>query len=330
LTIERLLSYFAQFEDNYTQIPVLNLPDRNIFDSEHIAKKNQSNIPSFLKVTNAKPMIICVDLGGTKIRAGINSGGVITDQRYSLLQSKDSLDETLTQIKNLIAPLIQPGTIGIGIGVPSVVDIEKGIVYNVVNIPSWERVELKAILEKEFGLPVFVNNDVNCFVLGEHHYGLAKGFSTMVGLTLGTGLGSGIIINNQLYTGANCGAGEIGYLPYLEHNLEHYCSGIFFETEKNTTALTAFEHARMGDAKALQNWKEFGIHMGNAIKCVLYAFDPEAVIIGGSVSNAYSFFYESMMQELQDFIFTESLKKLKIILSINKDIQLLGASALFQ
>jgi glucokinase len=273
-------------------------------------------------------MIIGVDLGGTKMRAGINSGGYITDYRYSLLHSKDSLDETLNQIKSLISPLIQPGVTGIGIGVPSVVDIEKGIVYNVVNIPSWEKVELKTILEKEFGLPVFVNNDVNCFVLGEQRYGLAKGFSSIVGLTLGTGLGSGIIINNQLYAGANCGAGEIGYLPYRNHNLEYFCSGSFFETEKHISALLAFEHAAIGDAKALESWNEFGIHIGNAIKCVLYAFDPEAVIIGGSVSNAYSFFCESMKQELKDFLFPESIKKLKIILSVNKDIQLLGASAL--
>jgi len=273
-------------------------------------------------------MIIGVDLGGTKMRAGINSGGYITDHRYSLLHSKNSLDETLNQVKSLISPLIKPEVTGIGIGVPSVVDIEKGIVYNVVNIPSWERVELKYILEKEFNLPVFVNNDVNCFVLGEHRYGLARGFSSLVGLTLGTGIGSGIIINNQLYAGANCGAGEIGYLPYRAHNLEYYCSGNFFEAEKHTPALLAFDGAGRGDLEALECWKEFGVHIGNAIKCVLYAFDPEAVIIGGSISNAYTFFYESMMQELQDFLFPESIKKLKIILSVNKDIQLLGASAL--
>jgi glucokinase len=273
-------------------------------------------------------MNIGVDLGGTKIRAGINSGGLITDQRYSLLHSKDSLDDTLSQLKNLIAQLVTSEITGIGIGVPSVVDIENGIVYNVVNIPSWERVELKSILEKEFNLPVFVNNDVNCFVMGEHRYGLAKAYSSIVGLTLGTGLGSGIIINNELYPGSNCGAGEIGYLPYLDHNLEYYCSGIFFERSKNTTALLAFEAAEEGNDQALKTWIEFGVHMGNAIKCVMYAYDPEAVIIGGSLSNAFAFFYESMMQEMQDFLFPESLKKLKILLSVNKDIQLLGASAL--
>jgi glucokinase len=164
--------------------------------------------------------------------------------------------------------------------------------------------------------------------LGEQRYGLAKGYSSLVGLTIGTGLGSGIIINGILYSGANCGAGEIGYLPYLNYNLEHYCSGIFFETEKNTTAIKAFNEASAGNSAAIAIWHEFGTHMGNAFKCVLYAYDPEAIIVGGSVATAWPFFKDSLMNELQDFIFPGSLKKLKIILSDNKDIQLLGACAL--
>jgi glucokinase len=81
---------------------------------------------------------------------------------------------------------------GIGIGVPSVVDVETGIVYDVTNIPSWKKVELKSILETKFGLPVRVNNDVNCFILGEHRHGVARGFRSVVGLAMGTGLGGGI------------------------------------------------------------------------------------------------------------------------------------------
>ena len=82
-------------------------------------------------------MTIGVDLGGTNIRAGIIANGSIIVQRHISLKSKDSLPETLTQLIELIAPLIQPDIKGIGIGVPSVVDIDKGIVYNVVKIPSW-------------------------------------------------------------------------------------------------------------------------------------------------------------------------------------------------
>ena len=108
-------------------------------------------------------MFIGVDLGGTNIRAGLLQKGVLTEVKQTLLVEKESLQQTVNQIISTIAPLIKPGVKGIGIGVPSVVDIENGIVYNVVNIPSWKKVELKKIIETEFGLPVSINNDVNCF-----------------------------------------------------------------------------------------------------------------------------------------------------------------------
>src|SRR5689334_667929 len=115
-------------------------------------------------------MIIGVDLGGTNMRAGIERNGNIISQRKELVQGSRLLEETLTQLIEFIRPLISAEIRGIGIGVPSVVDVEKGIVYNVANIPSWERVPLKDILEKEFGIPVCINNDVNCFALGEHQF----------------------------------------------------------------------------------------------------------------------------------------------------------------
>ena len=111
-------------------------------------------------------MLIGVDLGGTNIRAGLIDNGAITTVNHVLLSEKDSVQKTLSQLISIIAPLIQPGVEGIGVGVPSVVDIENGIVYDVVNIPSWKKVELKKILETEFKIPVRINNDVNCFALG--------------------------------------------------------------------------------------------------------------------------------------------------------------------
>ena len=148
-------------------------------------------------------MIIGVDLGGTNIRAGLVNNGMITSMNQALLTDKDSLEDTIAQLIMTISPLIDGNVKGLGIGVPSLVDSVNGIVYNVVNIPSWERVELKKILEEEFRIPVSVNNDVNCMVLGEHLYGEAKAYSSVVALALGTGLGAGIIINNSLYEGNN-------------------------------------------------------------------------------------------------------------------------------
>lgn len=273
-------------------------------------------------------MNIGIDLGGTKIQVGIEKDGRIIHQTKALLKEKDSLTSTLEQVIQFIRPLTKHKVDGIGIGVPSVVDIEKGIVYNVTNIPSWKKVALKDILEKEFDLPVFVNNDVNCFALGEHKFGVAKDYSCLVGMSIGTGLGSGVIIRNKLYAGVNCGAGEIGLIPYKDKNIEYYASGNFFSSFYNTTALDAYKAAKQGDMEALKQWEEFGYHFGSAVQVVMYTYDPQAIVIGGSVANAYPFFKGSMEQSLNDFIYPESVKKLKIHVSQNENIALLGAAAL--
>ena len=217
-------------------------------------------------------MIIGVDLGGTKVRAGVAINGEIRKQQQQLFKSKGTQEETLGQLMDMIRSLVDSDLRGIGLGVPSVIDVAKGIVYNVVNIPSWERVPLKDILEKEFSVPVAINNDVNCFALGEHRFGVVKGYRSIVGITSGTGLGSGIIINNRLFQGSNCGAGEVGLLSYLDHNIEFYASGNFFEAFHATQAIRAHDLAVAGDEKALGWWREFGRHMGHAIKTFYVLF----------------------------------------------------------
>ena len=273
-------------------------------------------------------MIIGVDLGGTNIRAAIENNGEIINFRKEPFNTKLSLDETLGQLKDFIRPLVAEGVRGIGIGVPSVVDVENGIVFNVTNIPAWKRVPLKEILEGEFRVAVRVNNDVNCFTLGEHQFGLLKGMKNVVGVSIGTGLGSGIIINNSLFEGVNCGAGEIGLLPYLDRNIEYYASGNLFKVKFNTTAEDAHNRAAVGDVEAIEQWNQFGRHVGEAIKCVAYAYDPEAVVLGGSLSKAYRFFNEAMRQSLLSFEFPESIKRLKIFQSTNENITVMGCAAL--
>lgn len=273
-------------------------------------------------------MIIGVDLGGTNIRAGLVRDSEIITIQQAILTDKESLQNTLSQLISVVSSLMNPGVKAIGIGVPSVVDTEKGIVFDVANIPSWKRVELKKILETEFGKPVSINNDVNCFALGEHRYGQTKVFSSFVALALGTGLGAGIIVNNSLYEGANCGAGEIGSLPYLDHNFEFYSSSQFFESVYATTALKAHDGAKAGMKECLAIWHEYGRHLANAMKAVIYAYDPEAIILGGSIAKAYSFFEKAMKESLEDFQYPETLKKLKILLSHQDNIALMGAAAL--
>jgi len=275
-------------------------------------------------------MVIAVDLGGTNIRAGVVNDGRIIRHTDARLQDKDILEKTLEQLASLIGSVMQPGVLGIGIGVPSVVDIKTGTVFDVTNIPSWKRVELKRILEARFGIPVMVNNDVNCFILGEHRYGLARGYASAVGLAMGTGLGGGIILNNRLYPGENCGAGEFGLVRYLDENYEAYCSGAFFPKKYNITALEAFNRGITGEHAALESWKEFGFHLGNVIKTVVYTYDPEVIILGGSLTRAHQFFTGAMKAAMQNFAYPESMKKLKVLISDNENIALLGASTLIQ
>jgi glucokinase len=275
-------------------------------------------------------MVIAVDVGGTNLRAGRLDQDKIIVQKAIPLRDKDVLQKTIDQLVGLIRSVMEKDITGIGIGVPSVVDLENGIVTDVTNIASWKRVELKRILEEEFKIPVRVNNDVNCFILGEHRHGVVKGFKTVVGLAMGTGLGGGVIINNELYAGKNCGAGEFGLVPYLDDCIENYCSSWFFHNKYNTTALVAFQKAGEGDAEALKSWKEFGVHLGNAIKTVMYTYDPEAIVLGGSLSNGYRYFKDSMYEVMNTLAFPESVRKLKLFVSDNPNIALLGAASLIQ
>ncbi len=272
-------------------------------------------------------MKIGVDLGGTNIRAGLIDGKTIIKSTATPLRDKDDLNSTLAQLKSIIHAVFQNGVSGIGLGVPSIVDLEKGIVRDVVNIPSWKEVPLRDILEKEFSVPVFINNDSNCFALGEKYYGFGQQHKTFVGITLGTGIGSGIIIDDKLYSGYNCGAGEIGYLPYKEYDFEYYCGANFFTTIHQTTGKQTFLEAQKNDPAALALWEEFGSHLGIALRSVVYAYDPEAIILGGAISKAFPYFERQMHLSLNNIHFPNSVARLKIYISEVENIAMLGAAA---
>jgi len=239
-----------------------------------------------------------------------------------------SEEEVLNELILAIRSVFDDQVVAIGVGVPSVVDVDRGIVYTVQNIPSWKEVHLKERLEKIFQVPVYVNNDANCFVLGEAHFGKGKGYRNIVGLTLGTGLGGGIMIDRKLYSGTNCGAGEIGMIPYKGEILEYYCSGQLF-SRKYGSGEVAFQRAISGDSEAIEAYQQFGAEMGYAMVIALYAYDPEIVILGGSVSKAFSLFKKSMMESLEkSFAYQHTLKRLVIEASDLADSALLGAAAL--
>jgi glucokinase len=171
---------------------------------------------------------IGIDLGGTHLRAGLVTENNLSSILSQRINAHGTIEEVLQELFVLTDKLVSHSVNTIGIGVPGLVDINNGIVYDVVNIPSWKIVPLRQIMEERYQLPVLINNDANCFALGEFYFGKGRGYHSLTGLTIGTGLGSGIIINKKLYEGKNGGAGEFGMIDYLDKNYEYYSSGQFF------------------------------------------------------------------------------------------------------
>lgn len=275
-------------------------------------------------------MRIGIDIGGTTIGLGLlnESGHIVKSSFADSFGKDDSLECTLQALINHIKSFLTNEVKGIGIGVPSALDQEAGIVYNAINIRSWQNVPLKQILEDHFSLPVRLNNDANCFALGAYRYFREEQPKSLVGVTLGTGVGLGIVIDGNLFNGNNTGAGEIGCIDYLDADLETYCSSHFF-TRNATTCKKAAEAFKHGDTGAKALFEEFGHHIGHLVMTILYAYDPEMLVLGGGISRAYPLFKESMEACLADeFIYPEALKKLKIRQLDNEEIALTGAAFL--
>jgi glucokinase len=252
--------------------------------------------------------VMGVDIGATQMRAGRVSNEKVSLMFSEKTPSDGDYDQVLKTLLQLMEKLFNYDTMAIGLGVPSVVDTKNGMIYDVINIPSWKEVPLKSILEK--------------------HFGLGKEYNHIAAVTLGSGVGTGLILNSKLYSGNNTGAGEFGMIPYLDKYIEYYCSGQFFNLYKQTDGLSVFEQAKIGDEKALKMYEEYGHHLGQYLKILLLAIDPEVIILGGSLSAAYSFFEKEMRKALLDFPYPKTISNLEIKVSNLPEIAILGAAAL--
>lgn len=271
--------------------------------------------------------VIGIDLGATKLRVGLVKNGNLETIKSRKLPD----DKTVMSVLNAMTEMIKEvddGADSIGVGVPSVVDSVEGIVYDVQNIPGWEKVHLKDLLEEKTGKKVSLNNDANCFALGESMFGNGRGKQNMIGLIIGTGFAGGIIIDGKIYEGRNCGAGEFGMIPYKQSILEHYCSGQFFTRLVGVRGEDIYKKAINDDTPSLKLFYDFGEHVAEAIKIVLYAYDPESIILGGSVSKSYPLFRKGFERELKSFGYPNSLKNVEISVSQTEHVGVLGAAAL--
>ena len=265
-----------------------------------------------------KSHVIGVDVGGTNIKLGVvhPSGKVIARTSFAtelFASSKTKLIGALAQeIKAITieSGLKNKNIAGIGIGLPGLIDHTNGIVRFLPNIPGWRNVRLKSILEDKIGLPVSIDNDVKLITLAEWKFGAGRGVANMVCLTLGTGVGSGLILDNRLYRGAGNAAGELGHLPLNEDGPACNCGGfgcleayvgnrrLLSRAEaimgrKDVTLEGMFALAEEGNKKALVFWKETAEHLGNGLVAVVNLLNPSKIVIGGGVSNNHKYIFKT-------------------------------------
>lgn len=265
--------------------------------------------------------LLGIDIGGTHVTAAlITPGGDIIRQMDADIGKDARKKEYIDVVKNLASLLITEDTIGIGIACPGPADYEKGIILETPNLPI-SNTPLKEILEKEFSLPVMMENDGNCFVLGEAAFGAERRESVMAGFTLGTGIGGGIAIEKEILRGLG-NAGELGHMTIqfdgIRGNIknqgaaEEYASirGIMSLAQgtnaRNPKELA--ELARQGDKKAQKAYDSFGRYLGIAMSNVIEAFNPGAFVLGGSISGARDLFMESTRREMGDRVDVEMPK----------------------
>lgn len=275
--------------------------------------------------------IVGVDIGGTSINVGLVQNGLLVRQAKVKTPAREGRDVVINAVIEGIKEVAEGNELsGIGIGVPGLLDAKQGIVYDLVNIPSWSEVHLAQAIQDQFKVEVFLANDANCFVVGEKIYGKGRDYDSIAGITLGTGLGIGFVFNNQLHTGIMSAAGEVGAIPYMMHNYEHYCSGKFFQKEFGLDGNEVFHRAMEGHQVSKGIFRQYGLHLGYLIKHLLHVVAPQAILIGGSIKDAYPLFMDGVWEVLHAFPYKRVIDNLVIEKSELHDVAVMGAAAVYE
>ncbi len=259
--------------------------------------------------SGAQNLLGAIDLGGTKILSALfSSSGDIFDLCVETPTPVGLGGAQL--VEGIAANLLEtiegngnkPGELsGVGLGVPTTIQYERGLIDESPNLPGVKDYPLARKLADRLGLPVTMEKDANCFLLGELHFGAARGSAECCGVTLGTGLGLGVVIGGRLVRGHGCCAGEIWTAPYRDGILEDWVSGTALAARYSQAGgemLTGGEihqRATEGEALARGTLLALGEALGFGLSYLVNVLNPEVVVVGGSVARAWDFFRAPML-----------------------------------
>lgn len=290
---------------------------------------------------------IGVDVGGTKVAAGLVLGQKVLKKEVTETQARKNKKIILQNIAAAVEKVFNKKVKAIGLGVPGQVDQAKGLIVSSRNFSrTFANVEIKKFISQKFKVPVEIDNDANCFTLGEATYGKARSFNHVAGLTLGTGVGGGIVINKKIYHGASGLAGELGQtVIFAKSPINKYKTKGCLEDFTSGTALTKIFEVLTGQAKTAHNivnlakkghkkaqetlsWSSLGLAIGLAN--ITLTLNPDIIVIGGGLAKEKTIVSQAI-QKMPEYVSFKRLKKTKIVVTDHKkDMAVLGAAALLK
>ena len=300
------------------------------------------------------------DIGGTTVKLGLFTPGGDIIKKWEIPTRKEDngdriLPDIAASIKGEMAErgLNKENIIGIGVGAPGPVD-KDGVIYKAVNL-GWGVLNIKQELNKLTDLPVRAGNDANVAALGEMWKGGGEGFKDLVVVTLGTGVGGGVIIDGRVVTGCIGGGGEIGHI-HIEDNEEENCtcgnSGCLEQytsatgivrlakrklakdstdsvlRKEEVTAKTVFDAVKAGDPLAMEIAEEFGRYLGKGLACIAGVTNPEVFVIGGGVSKAGEVILDYIRKYYRQYVFHASKDAKFKLATLGNDAGIYGAAKL--
>ncbi len=309
--------------------------------------------------------VLAVDLGGTKIiTAIISNKGQMIAREYCLTLADEGPQSVINRIVSAIDYLlglrnVESSKLGsISIAAAGAIDLDKGVITSSPNLPGWYNIPLRDIVREKHGVNTFLINDASAAAIGEHHFGIGKGVNNLILLTVGTGIGGGIIINGKLYTGLCGSAGEIGHMTIDVNGpkcncgnigcLETLASGTAVAKEairrisqgekssltdivegeiENITAEEVSLAAQGGDSLALEVISEAATYLGVGMVNLVNIFNPEMIVIGGGMAKMGDLLLNPARQVVRERAFSLSAQAVRIVpAQLGDDAGVLGAA----
>lgn len=311
-------------------------------------------------------LIIGVDLGGTNVRSAVvdEAGRVTDNSRLSVAGSGTAevvIDRVVACVNQTLDRCGREHVRGIGVGTPGLIKAETGTIVYAPNVPGWVDLPLQTILEERFGLPVSIENDANAAGIGEHWVGGGAGYKNMVCLTLGTGVGGAIILDNRVWRGSNGAGGEVGHITVVENGavcgcgapgcLEAYASAPAIARQARETLETGAisilndrcggDRSRIdaamianaaleGDKVATEVMYRAATLLGIAVAGLTNLLNPEMFVIGGGVVNAGHLIFDPIWEQVDRIAYDWSASILKIVpAKLGDDAGIIGAARNF-